>query len=163
MAPNGDVYVADTGNRRIQVFNADGKFLFSFGSSGSAVGQFIEPSSVAIDQSGQVYVADYWNRRVQIFSAQGKPLSQFTVSAWQANSYDEPAIAVDTEGHLYLPDPDGGRILVYTTSGQPVSSLGGILNGSQLLTRPLSVAVVPNGEILVSDGGTNQVLLFKAP
>jgi uncharacterized protein (TIGR03663 family) len=162
VAPNGDVYVADTGNRRIQVFDANGAYRFSFGSSGSALGQLSEPSSLAIDASGHVYVADYWNRRVQIFDLHGHPLGQFPVTVWQANSYDEPAIAADNKGHVYVPDPEGARVLVYTASGQPYQALGGILNPTQVLTKPLSVAIGPGGDILVSDTGTNKVLRFAA-
>jgi DNA-binding beta-propeller fold protein YncE len=162
VASNGDVYVADTGNRRIEVFDANGRYLFSFGSSGSAPGQFTEPSSVAVG-GDRVYVADYWNQRVQIFDLQGKPISQFPVPIWQSGSYDEPAIAVDAQGHVYVPDPENARILIYTSSGQPYRAVGGILNQTPLLLKPLSVAVAPGGAIVVSDTGTSRVLRFAAP
>lgn len=161
VAPNGDVYVADTGNKRIQVFDPNGKYQFSFGSSGSALGQFNEPSSLAISD-GHVYVADFWNRRVQIFDLQGHPLSQFPVNVWQSGSYDEPAIAVDAQGHVYVPDASGARVLVYTSSGQPYQAVSGILNGTPVLSRPLSVAIGAGGSIVVSDADSGKVLRFAA-
>jgi sugar lactone lactonase YvrE len=162
IAPNGDVYVADTGNKRIEVFDANGTYRFSFGSSGSGPGQFDEPSSLAIGQ-GHVYVADFWNRRIQTFDLQGHLLGQFAVPIWQANSYDEPAIAVDAQGHIYVPDSAGARILIYTPSGQPYRALNGILNQAQVLTKPLSIAIGADGSVLVSDAGANKVLRFAAP
>jgi NHL repeat-containing protein len=110
-----------------------------------------------------VYVADYWNQRIQIFDLQGHALGQFAISIWQAGSYDEPAIAVDGAGHLYVPDPAGARILVYTAAGQPYLTWGGVLNGNEQFSKPLSIAAGPGGKIFVSDAGTNQVLQFAAP
>ena len=64
---NGHVYVADTGNKRIIVFDADGNYLTQFGSAGLDPGQFDEPVGVTVDANGNVYVTDTWNQRVQTF------------------------------------------------------------------------------------------------
>jgi DNA-binding beta-propeller fold protein YncE len=159
VAPNGNLYVADTGHKRIQVFDKDGKFLFGFGAPGSLPGQFNEPSSVAVDASGKVYVADYWNQRVQVLDAQGHPLVMFTVTSWQNGSYDEPYIAVDGRGDIYVPDPDDARVLEYSPTGKPVMAWGTIT----LFGKPLSVAVGPNHTILVGDSANSRVLQFTAP
>src|SRR5829696_8973941 len=63
----GNVYVADRNNNRIQKFNASGGFITKWGSAGSGDGQFISPLGVAIDSSGYVYVADSGNNRIQKF------------------------------------------------------------------------------------------------
>jgi sugar lactone lactonase YvrE len=67
---SGNVFVADSGNARIQKFNANGVFLTAFGSSGSAPGQFNAPDDVVVDASGNVYVSDSGNSRVQKFAVQ---------------------------------------------------------------------------------------------
>jgi DNA-binding beta-propeller fold protein YncE len=64
----GSVYVADTGNTRIQKFSTDGRFIAKWGSSSTADGQFNEPKSVAVDRLGRLYVADSGNHRVQVFT-----------------------------------------------------------------------------------------------
>jgi DNA-binding beta-propeller fold protein YncE len=62
------VYVADSGNHRIQVFDAAGNFLRTFGGEGSGDGQFIAPFGVATDAAGRVvYVVDTFNHRIQKF------------------------------------------------------------------------------------------------
>ena len=64
---NGFVLVIENGNHRVTVFDKDGAFVCSFGSNGSANGQFSNPRGIAVSPSGNIYVADYSNKRVQIF------------------------------------------------------------------------------------------------
>ena len=67
---SGNVYVADTGNNRIQKFSSNGH-ITKWGESGSDAGQFNSPSGIATDSSGNVYVADTVNNRIQKFSSNG--------------------------------------------------------------------------------------------
>jgi sugar lactone lactonase YvrE len=64
---NGDIYVVDTGNNRIQRFNAEGSFLSEFGQFGSENGSFNAPWGIAVDNQGFVYIADTMNARIQKF------------------------------------------------------------------------------------------------
>ena len=73
----GQVFIADYGNHRIQVLNHDLTFSHSFGSEGSANGQFKSAHDIAIDSQGLVYVADFGNHRIQKFSPNGKFVGQF--------------------------------------------------------------------------------------
>ena len=70
---SGRVYVTDTYNHRVQVFDNDGAFLLQWGSYGSAPGQFYRPMGIGIAADGRIYVGDTWNGRVQIFGALGTP------------------------------------------------------------------------------------------
>ena len=69
VAPNGTVYVADSGNHRVQVFAADGTYQTQWGGQGNGDGQFDGPTGLAVAPDGTVYVADANNHRVQIFEA----------------------------------------------------------------------------------------------
>lgn len=64
----GSVYVADTLNHRVQVFNTEGRFLCRWGTQGSGDGQFDVPAGLAVDWAGHVYVCDRSNNRVQVFA-----------------------------------------------------------------------------------------------
>jgi len=61
----GRVYVADSHNHRIQIFDPEGNFLMSFGKQGKREGEFESPTDVAIDKKGNIYVVDSGNDRVQ--------------------------------------------------------------------------------------------------
>lgn len=65
---NGDIYVVDSGNNRVQRFDSEGNYLSEFGSFGTGNGQFNAPWGIAIDNEGFVYVTDTKNQRVQKFA-----------------------------------------------------------------------------------------------
>jgi len=65
------IYVADTGNNRIQKFAPDGVFLMKFGSEGSNPGQFKSPQGIYVDEDNHIWVADTGNKRIQEFKNDG--------------------------------------------------------------------------------------------
>ena len=70
---SGNVYVADTGNNRIEVFRSTGAFVDKFGSLGTGPGQFSNPNGIVVDGSGNMYVADTSNNRIQEFGSLPTP------------------------------------------------------------------------------------------
>ena len=74
----GNIYVADGyGNARIAKYEPSGKYIKSWGSRGTAPGQFNIVHGIAIDAQGNVYAADEGNRRVQVFDSNGTFKTQF--------------------------------------------------------------------------------------
>jgi hypothetical protein len=69
---DGNIYILDSGNHRIQKFSADGKYLATFGRKGQGPGEFVYPESIDIDDAGQIYVSDPRNQRIQILTPEGK-------------------------------------------------------------------------------------------
>jgi DNA-binding beta-propeller fold protein YncE len=61
------VYVADTGNDRIEKFDGNGTFITTWGTHGSGDGQLSNPSAIVVDSSDKIYVADTGNDRIQVF------------------------------------------------------------------------------------------------
>jgi DNA-binding beta-propeller fold protein YncE len=66
--PHGNVYVADTGNNRIQEFTHNGAFLNAWTGPGLGGGNFSAPMDVGVDPTGHVYVADTGNSRIVKFA-----------------------------------------------------------------------------------------------
>jgi tripartite motif-containing protein 71 len=63
------VYVADSGNHRIQKFDSNGNFITKWGSMGRENGEFKYPKDISIDSSsGCIYIADTENNRIQVFA-----------------------------------------------------------------------------------------------
>ena len=77
---NTFVYVADSGNNRIQKFDADGGPLAQWGTAGSAAGEISEINGITTDSAGNVWTLEGRNRRVQKFTASGGPILEFEVS-----------------------------------------------------------------------------------
>jgi DNA-binding beta-propeller fold protein YncE len=74
-----DFYISDGyGNSRVVKFNKDGKYLLTWGTPGSAPGQFHTVHSIATDSKGRVYVSDRENNRIQIFTPSGEFIKQWT-------------------------------------------------------------------------------------
>ncbi|MBN1248951.1 MAG: NHL repeat-containing protein, partial [Anaerolineae bacterium] len=135
------IYVADTGNDRIQAFDSEGQFLRVFGSSGDGLGQLDEPVGLAVGADGLVYVADTWHRRIQVFDPNGLPLQAWEMPVWANLRLDDrPHLAVTADAVLAT-DPVYQRILVYSTMGEPQQAL-----------RDLDSAPVLGGIDLTAEG-----------
>ncbi len=75
-SPDGTVFVADSGNHRIQVFDVDGNFVTTWGEFGDQPGNFNEPWGIAADDEF-VYVSDTWNHRIQKFTHAGELVGSY--------------------------------------------------------------------------------------
>ncbi|MGA2856505.1 MAG: 6-bladed beta-propeller [Candidatus Sulfotelmatobacter sp.] len=71
---DNNLYVTDTYNNRVEVFDADGNFLRAWGKEGDRPGTFSRPKGIAIDSDGHVWVADAVQDRLQAFTAEGQYL-----------------------------------------------------------------------------------------
>ncbi len=90
----GNVYVGEGYNYRIQKFTSDGTFITKWGSEGSGDGQFRQPAGIAVDSEGNVYVADTFNYRIQKFALK--------------EVEDETSLIVNTTGDKSDADPNDG-------------------------------------------------------
>ncbi|NCS29194.1 MAG: PEP-CTERM sorting domain-containing protein, partial [Microcystis aeruginosa F13-15] len=140
----GNIYVADTTNNRVQVFNSSGVFQSTFGSLGSGNGQFNSPYGIAVDGGGNIYVADTGNSRVQVFNSGGVFQSTFGTNGTGNGEFDFPlGIAFDSGGNIYVADTNNNRVQVFSPTSQPPVStpepsgvIGlGILGGGLVVLR----------------------------
>ncbi len=162
LGPDGRVYVSDTGNKRVQVFEPDGTFVFQWGGGGVLEGYMDEPVGVAFDAEHQeVYVADTWNRRVQVFRPNGDFVRQWPIAGWDVGLGDEkPYLALDGQGRVYVTDPGHYRILVFDRMGNYILSFGQYGMDDTSFTLPTGIAVSDEGVIYVADTHGNRILVF---
>ena len=110
----GNVYVADSHNHRIQVFTAEGKFLWMFGRRGEGTNELYYPIGVSIDTSDMVYVSDNGNHRVSIFTSDGTFVSSFGhTGSGPGESVRPRGLAVDDCGVVYVCDHMYDQIQVF--------------------------------------------------
>ncbi|MEO1441764.1 MAG: hypothetical protein AAFV33_15305, partial [Chloroflexota bacterium] len=160
-----NVYVADTGNKRIRVYDTEGEYRYDIGSAGSSDGQLNEPAGLAFHPDGRVFVADTWNRRVAVFDELGQFMYNFRVRAWYTDRGNRPYLAVDpTNNYVYVTDPEAGRVLVYTLDGDCVGSFGQAASegeaGDNRFEVASGLAVDENGFVYVADSALGRVLRF---
>jgi uncharacterized protein (TIGR03663 family) len=159
----GQVYVADTGNKRIQVFTPEGEYVAQWGGGGVVPGRFEEPTGVAIGPDGSIYVADTWNRRVQVFSAEYEPIGEWPIEGWESETVvNKPYLRVDRSGNVYVGDPEGYRMLVFDGEGEYVKSFGQYGYDMASFTLPLGMAFDGVGNLYVVDSDNSRLLKFDA-
>jgi DNA-binding beta-propeller fold protein YncE len=110
----GNIYVADTLNCRIQVLDPSGKFVRAFGSQGDRPGEFIRPKGIAVDSEGHIYVADAEFNNFQILTSEGQPL--LAVGSLGSDPGQFALLAglyIDAEDHVYTTEMFPGRIQVF--------------------------------------------------
>ncbi len=135
---NGNLYVADRENDRIQVFTPEGSLVMMWGSRGSAAGQFSWPDGVDADAQGQVYVADSQNHRIQVFTADGHFVRQWRVPGDTPGSSDPPLdVAVSPSGDsVYVGVSGHTWVRIFDRWGQYLRSWGG---SGEISVRALAV------------------------
>jgi DNA-binding beta-propeller fold protein YncE len=155
------IYVADTGNKRVQVFGPTGDFAFQWGGGGTGEGYLDEPVGIALGPEGDVYVADTWNRRIQVFNSDGEYLRQWPIQGWDSGLPEEkPYLAVGGLGHVYVTDPGHYRVLVFDGEGNYLASFGKYGEDDQSFALPQGIAVAADGTIYVTDAHAHRVLVF---
>jgi len=121
----GNVYVTDTLNNRVQVFDADGKFLSSFGRSGDGPGHFARPKGIALDRDGHIWVVDGVQQRVQVFDTEGRLLIYFGQPGNWPGQFSAPYdIAIDPKtNRVVTSEQFPGRVQMfrYVTDAEAAS------------------------------------------
>jgi len=171
-APNGSVYVADTGNHEIRLITtptstpsvsnyagSEGAAGFTNGAALSSTFQF--PNGTAVDGSGNVYIADAGNNAIRKLSGgsggtvttlAGTGVAGFANGATSVATFSDPnGVAVDGSGNVYVADT--GNSAIRKIAGGLVSTLLGGFN------QPQGVAVDAAGNVYVAD--TNNDIIVK--
>jgi hypothetical protein len=178
----GNLYVSDYVNNRVQKWTADGHYVGWIGggssgwqtgaapAAGSGDAQFNSPVSLAVDGSGNLWVSDTSNARIQKWTTAGTYLGWIGGGASGLQTGTAPAsgtgngqfdyaygISFDSSGNLYVGDCGNNRVQKWSAGLSAVGWLGGGANGWQTGTAP-SWGVVdkyfscPFGVTVASDG-----------
>lgn len=158
-SPDGRIFVADTGNARIQVFSREGRWLYRFGRYGQRPGEFDYPTDV-IYSSGRLYVADLKNSRIQVFTPEGRLLDVWPDPKRERNLRFAPtALAADGAGRIYAATVNH-EVLVFDRSGRLLGRLGRGGTEAGELSYPNGVAPLTGGRIWVADTANGRLQLL---
>jgi DNA-binding beta-propeller fold protein YncE len=149
MDVQGNIYVVDSGNQRIQKFDPSGNFILKWGSEGTNDGQFMSPVDAAIDGQGNIYVIDDRRNDVQKFDPNGNFLLKFGGE----RIFNPGGLAVDEQGNVYVAGFQTEQIEKFDSDGKFLKSWGSVGSGDNQFDSPCDVAVDAQGNVYVANFG----------
>jgi DNA-binding beta-propeller fold protein YncE len=156
---HGRIYISDTNNARIQVFDNTGNFLFTFGEKGREDGRFLYPYGIAGDLKGNIYVSELYLSRIQVYDADGAYLRDFAAGLAAEGLIVSPGDITIVGKQMYLTDVSRNRLLVIDLETEElVRQIGLELD----VMAPNGVAVDEAGNIFVVDTGRQRVVVYGA-
>jgi YD repeat-containing protein len=182
---NGNVYVSDATNNRIEELNSTGGFIRAFGwgvkdnnqqlevceasneckpgIAGTGAGEFKTPRGVAIDGSGNVWAADCADNRVEEFSATGSFIRQVGSAGSGNGQFSCPTGLTIANGTVYVVDSGNNRVQELNSSGEYVTKFGSAGTGEGQLKSPSGIASeTATGDLYVADTSNNRVEEFTS-
>ncbi|MEB3220751.1 MAG: hypothetical protein VKS61_01605 [Candidatus Sericytochromatia bacterium] len=169
IAPDGTLYVADTGNHRLRKVTPQGVVTTLAGAGlgatdGTGTGaSFSGPTGLVVGANGTLYVADTGNQRIRavtplgvVTTLAGSTLGLVDGSGAAARFSSPVAVAQRSDGALLVADRDNARVRLVTPGGQ-VSTLTGVT-----FTRPVGVAIDARGTLLIADESAEGLRAFTA-
>ncbi len=110
----GNVYVTDTMNNRVEIFDPDGNFLSQFGKHGDGPGYLARPKGIAVDCDGHIWVADSYQDRVQVFNREGQLLTYLGGHGHFPGQFEALiGIAIDKENRVFTTEQYPGRMQMF--------------------------------------------------
>jgi DNA-binding beta-propeller fold protein YncE len=167
----GRVYVADTGHDRIEVFDASGHPLRSWGTSGTATGQFVAPLDVATAPTGQLLVVETLGSRSPMYLFSPRLAHEAT---WSRGGevilgrhwFSPCAAAFAPDGTVWVADRSNGIVRHLSATGAFLGVLEGEAPGASVVrpsgfAEPSGVAIDAHGDVLVADTGHDRIQSFS--
>jgi DNA-binding beta-propeller fold protein YncE len=111
----GNVYVTDTLNNRVEIFDADGNFISLFGKHGDGPGYFARPKGIAVDGDGHIWVADEMEDRLQVFNREGQLLTYVGTGHGELPGQFKAlvGVAIDKKNRVFTTEQYPGRLQVF--------------------------------------------------
>ena len=158
---NGNIFVADTNNGRIEKFSPTGLFITSMGTKGNGYGQFGEPNGIAIDRAGNIYVADASNHCVDKLARDGTFIAEW--KGPDPGFYGPRRMAIGPDDAIYVVDQGRNRIVKFSADGQVLATWASKGNGDGQFDDATSVAVDPaTNKVYVADPRNRRIQVFDS-
>jgi sugar lactone lactonase YvrE len=148
----GNLYVADQANFRVQVFAPDGTYLRQWLTGGNTF-----PTGLRI-ANDLVYVVMNHVHYVNVYTTSGVLVNQ--IGALNGLFFYPTAISIAPSGNLYVVDSENERVVELAPDGTPIGAFGGYGSAPGQFNTPYGIAIDPAGNVYVSDRGNYRVEVF---
>lgn len=165
MAFNKDeskLYVVDSQDHNVKVFNRAGKQIQVIGKRGDALGEFYFPLTVKVNDGDTVYIVDSFHFAVQAMSAEGDYLYSFGHYEKSMGTMARPRdIAFDSDGNIYITDALRNNIQIYNKAGELLLRFGNNGVGEGEFRLPAGISIDNNDYIYIADSINERIQVFK--
>jgi tripartite motif-containing protein 71 len=153
---HGLIYIADSLNDRIQVFDRNGQSIMIIGGEDATV--LRSPQGVALNPAeDKLFVADTGNHRIQVFSIDGELLYGWGQFGTDSGQFKEPIGVTVDDKFVYVSDTGNNRIQIFDHNGKFINKFGKYGTSSESFNYPRSVTVDEAGSIYVANTNNNQI------
>ena len=166
---DGNVFVNEIGENRINIFDPNGTLISTWGSSGDDIGQFSHPHGNEVEDENNrsasevfVYIADQNNDRIQKFSK-----DRTFITAWgeegegNGQFLHTHGIDLDSDGNVYVSDRDQPSIQKFSSDGTFINKWGSEGTADGQFIQPWDVSVSQDDRIFVPDFGNDRIQIFS--
>ena len=154
-------FISDTAAGDIKLFDADGRWLETWGAAGDGEAQFNRPTYLYF-RDDRLYVADSLNARVQILDASGRFLRTVGRRGLYVGNFSRPkGVALDSDGNIYVSESYYDHLLVYNGDGELLMSIGGSGSEAGRFSQPTGLWVDGRDRVFVSDMLNSRVSMFQ--
>lgn len=153
---DGRVYVVDSGNRRVQVFDAEGRYQFAFTASDGG-DTLVEPFGIVMTSKGEIIVMDADDGGLYRYTPEGQPLGAIDVDG---SFYKPRGFSIDAKDNLYVTDTGGSRVVKITLDGAIALEINQRGADPGELDQPCDAIGGPSGDVWVSDCVNGRIQLF---
>ncbi len=152
------LYIADTGNNRVQVIDTDGQFIAEFGSFGWRDGEFDFPNDIALSLD-TLYVVDTGNHRVQYCHLVNRTF--YPIATTEDYQLDAPeGIGIGRNGEIFVVDTRNHRWIQLTKNLTPINAIGSFGRHREQLWNPTDLVVNPHGTTYIVDTGNHRIVSY---
>ncbi|MBI5640947.1 MAG: 6-bladed beta-propeller [Nitrospirae bacterium] len=161
-AERDKVYITNTKNHILSVFDTKGAFIKNIGSRGVETGNFNFPTQIALDDAGNIYVVDSGNFRVQVLDSEGKYVRTLGEIGMRFGQFARPkGIGISHDGYIHVTDSSFHGVTVFDKKGTLLLPWGGRGFEKGLFELPAAIHIDEKGHIYVVSQWTAKVDIFQ--
>jgi DNA-binding beta-propeller fold protein YncE len=156
------IYIADTGDHNLKLFQPSGQFVETLGSRGTGPGQFNFPTYLWLDSIGNLFISDTLNYRIQILSSTGQSFTTFGEHGDRPGYFGHPSgVATDQHGHIYVTDRQFENVQIFDSYGRILMAFGNEGRGPGEFWLPSGIFIDDHNWIYVADTFNKRIQIFE--